>query len=209
MQNNTNEEKILTPSDTAGDAARGGGTDESENREINSADVASAIKEASACINRLGEKINTLEEENAELSKNIEKLRDQMFVLSMVEVTQDGVVRHESYHNIMLDEICALRSDVDALKNDVDALKNDVDVLKNGEEVKNLVGDAKEQAENLTSVMKEVLQSLDDIKTRMNLSELKKDDPDPEAATQSKDQLTKSLDELKKELTKIAEDFSE
>ena len=125
-----------------------------------------------------------------------------MFVLSMVEVTQDGVVRHESYHNIMLDEICALRSDVDALK-------NDVDVLKNGEEVKNLVGDAKEQAENLTSVMKEVLQSLDDIKTRMNLSELKKDDPDPEAATQSKYQLTKSLDELKKELTKIAEDFSE
>ncbi len=202
MQNNTNEEKILTPSDTAGDAARGGGTDESGNREINSADVASAIKEASACINRLGEKINTLEEENAELSKNIEKLRDQMFVLSMVEVTQDGVVRHESYHNIMLDEICALRSDVDTLK-------NDVDVLKNGEEVKNLVGDAKEQAENLTSVMKEVLQSLDDIKTRMNLSELKKDDPDPEAATQSKDQLTKSLDELKKELTKIAEDFSE
>lgn len=151
-------------------------------------------REIKQIISDLAGKVTALEEKNARLSDNIEKLRDQMFTLGMAEVTQDGDTRYESYNNLILDEVCALRGDMDGLR--AEAEKN------------NIAGALAAQTETLASKMNEIISSLDDVKTRLELTELKKDEPDAAETLQSKDNLTQSLDELKRELSKIAEDFS-
>lgn len=158
----------------------------------------SAMDKMSAGIDSLSEKVVLAEKRNAELSARVEKLQDRMFSLGMAEVTVDGNTRHESYHNLILDEVCALREDVDVLKNEVRCDSEKLTGLeKNGAEIG-----------SLSVSMKDILNSLDDIKTKLELTELKKDDPDTAAAEESKDRLSQSIDELKKELSKIAEDFS-
>lgn len=142
------------------------------------------IAELTASVTVLSEKLEAAEKKNGEICENVERLRDQMFTLGMAEVTESGVTAHESYNNLILDEVCALRGDMDGLKSE------------------------SEKIGVLEGTMKDLVSTLDDVKTKLELNELKKDDPSAEGTEESKDRLSESIDELKRELAKIAEDFA-
>lgn len=147
-------------------------------------ELSGKITELTSKVTVLSEKMEAAEKKNFEICENVERLRDQMFTLGMAEVTESGVTKNESYNNLILDEVCALRGDMDGLKRESEKL----DVLE--------------------GAIKDVVSTLDEVKTKLELNELKKDDPSAAETEESKDRLSESIDELKKELAKIAEDFA-
>lgn len=124
-----------------------------------------------------------------------------MFTLGMAEVSENGEVKNESYHNLILDETCALRADVDKLKTEMVNLQE-----QNGK--LSVVSETDKKVEKLLSTVGEVMTAVDDVKAGLELRTLNEEEPNTEGTLKSKDQLTKSIDELKKELSKIASDFS-
>lgn len=152
-------------------------------------------------VKTLADTIELLCRKNEELCSNVEKLRDQMFTLGMAEVSENGEVRNESYHNLILDETCALRADVDKLKTEMVNLQE-----QNGK--LSVVSETDKKVEKLLSTVGEVMTAVDDVKAGLELRTLNEEEPNTEGTLKSKDQLTKSIDELKKELSKIASDFS-
>ncbi len=152
-------------------------------------------------VKTLADTIELLCRKNGELCSNVEKLRDQMFTLGMAEVSENGEVKNESYHNLILDETCALRADVDKLKTEMVNLQE-----QNGK--LSVVSETDKKVEKLLSTVGEVMTAVDDVKAGLELRTLNEEEPNTEGTLKSKDQLTKSIDELKKELSKIASDFS-
>lgn len=152
-------------------------------------------------VKTLADTIELLCQKDEKLCSNIEKLRDQMFTLGMAEVSENGEIKNESYHNLILDETCALRADVDRLKTEMLNLQE-----QNGK--LSVVSETDKKVEKLLSVVGEVMTAVDDVKAGLELRTLNEEEPNTEGTLQSKDQLTKSIDELKKELSKIASDFS-
>lgn len=152
-------------------------------------------------VKTLADAIELLCRKNEELCSNVEKLRDQMFTLGMAEVSENGEVKNESYHNLILDETCALRADVDKLKTEMVNLQE-----QNGK--LSVVSETDKKVEKLLSTVGEVMTAVDDVKAGLELRTLNEEEPNTEGTLKSKDQLTKSIDELKKELSKIASDFS-
>ena len=152
-------------------------------------------------VKTLADAIELLCKKNDKLCSNVEKLRDQMFTLGIAEVSENGEVKNESYHNLILDETCALRADVDGLKTEMLNLQE-----QNGK--LSVVSETDKKVEKLLSTVGEVMTAVDDIKAGLELRTLNEEEPNTEGTLKSKDQLTKSIDELKKELSKIASDFS-
>lgn len=160
--------------------------------------VSTALTETVSALLR---KVDALCSDENALRDAVEKLRDQTFALGMAEVNQDGQVKNESYNNLILDETCALRLDVDGLKAEMIKLKEQNAKLE-------IVSDTDKKVEKLISSVGEVLSSLDDVKAGMELRSLNDDEPNAENTLESKDNLSRSIDELKKELSKIASDIS-
>ena len=152
-------------------------------------------------VSALLRKVDALCSDENALRDAVEKLRDQTFALGMAEVNQDGQVKNESYNNLILDETCALRLDVDGLKAEMIKLKEQNAKLE-------IVSDTDKKVEKLISSVGEVLSSVDDVKAGMELRSLNDDEPNAENTLESKDNLSRSIDELKKELSKIASDIS-
>ena len=152
-------------------------------------------------VKTLADTIELLCRKNEELCADVGKLRDQMFTLGMAEVSENGEVKNESYHNLILDEACALRADVDGLKTEMINLRE-----QNGK--LSVVSETDKKVEKLLSAVSEVMTAVDDVKAGLELRTLNEEEPNTEGTLKSKDQLTKSIDELKKELSKIANDFS-
>ncbi len=152
-------------------------------------------------VKTLADAIELLCKKNEMLCSNVEKLRDQMFTLGMAEVNENGEVKNESYHNLILDETCALRADVDKLKTEMVNLQE-----QNGK--LSVVSETDKKVEKLLFTVGEVMTAVDDVKAGLELRTLNEEEPNTEGTLKSKDQLTKSIDELKKELSKIASDFS-
>ena len=152
-------------------------------------------------VKTLADTIELLCRKNEELCADVGKLRDQMFTLGMAEVNENGEVKNESYHNLILDETCALRADVDGLKTEMINLRE-----QNGK--LSVVSETDKKVEKLLSAVSEVMTAVDDVKAGLELRTLNEEEPNTEGTLKSKDQLTKSIDELKKELSKIANDFS-
>lgn len=160
--------------------------------------VSTALTETVSALLR---KVDALCSDENALRDSVEKLRDQTFALGMAEVNQDGQVKNESYNNLILDETCALRLDVDGLKAEMIKLKEQNAKL-------GIVSDTDKKVEKLISSVGEVLSSVDDVKAGMELRSLNDDEPNAENTLESKDNLSRSIDELKKELSKIASDIS-
>ena len=160
--------------------------------------VSAALTETVSALLR---KVDALCSDENALRDAVEKLRDQTFALGMAEVNQDGQVKNESYNNLILDETCALRLDVDGLKAEMIKLKEQNAKLE-------IVSDTDKKVETLISSVGEVLSSVDDVKAGMELRSLNDDEPNAENTLESKDNLSRSIDELKKELSKIASDIS-
>ena len=160
--------------------------------------VSAALTETVSALLR---KVDALCSDENALRDAVEKLRDQTFALGMAEVNQDGQVKNESYNNLILDETCALRLDVDGLKAEMIKLKEQNAKLE-------IVSDTDKKVEKLISSVGEVLSSVDDVKAGMELRSLNDDEPNAENTLESKDNLSRSIDELKKELSKIASDIS-
>lgn len=158
-------------------------------------------RELSELVTSLCKKIDALTGSENILCSSVEKLRDQMFTLGMAEVSQNGEVKNESYNNLILDETCALRSDVDELKTEMVNLKEQNAKLS-------VVSATDEKVEKLISSVGEVMSSMDDVKAGLELRSLNEKEPDTQGTLKSKDELAKSIDDLKKELSKIANDFS-
>ena len=152
-------------------------------------------------VKTLADAIELLCKKNEMLCSNVEKLRDQMFTLGMAEVNENGEVKNESYHNLILDETCALRADVDKLKTEMVNLQE-----QNGK--LSVVSETDKKVEKLLFTVGEVMTAVDDVKAGLELRTLNEEEPNTEGTLKSKDQLTKSIDELKKELSIIASDFS-
>ncbi|MGN1094199.1 MAG: hypothetical protein ACI4SC_04400 [Candidatus Neoclostridium sp.] len=146
-------------------------------------------------------KVDALYSGESALRGAVEKLRDQTFALGMAEVNQDGQIKNESYNNLILDETCALRLDVDGLKAEINKLKEQNAKLE-------IVSETDKKVEKLISSVGEVLSSVDDVKAGMELRSLNDDEPNAENTLESKDNLSRSIDELKKELSKIVSDIS-
>ena len=160
--------------------------------------VSTALTETVSALLR---KVDALCSDENALRGAVEKLRDQTFALGMAEVNQDGQVKNESYNNLILDETCALRLDVDGLKAEIIKLKEQNAKLE-------IVSETDKKVEKLVSSVGEVLSSVDDVKAGMELRSLNDDEPNAENTLESKDNLSRSIDELKKELSKIASDIS-
>ncbi len=158
------------------------------------------IKEIICSVNGIATEIAQIKVEltevnsaNAELSEDINRLQDQMFKLEMVSVTEENEQRFESYHNLMLDEMCTLRKDFDSIAAKFDGCQNVA---------------SEEKINELSSSMDNIFSGLDGIMTKLAVSELSVDDPDKNAVEVSREKLSKSLDELKKDLSQLAEEIS-
>ena len=145
-------------------------------------------------LNKLAGEVNALKEQLDGFSKTsdkyaeqVEKLRDQMFAISMLEVVDGGADKFESYNNVIFDEICALRQDFDAINEKVSSGEVTADLVKSVESL---------------------IDNTDVIKARLQIEDEAKDNAvNVKNALDKREDLTRSIDDLKSELKKLVEDI--
>lgn len=159
----------------------------------NIAQIMQSVGELTNVISQMNTKLDTVITSNIRLSEDINQLQDQMFKIGMVSVTEDNSERYESYHNLILDEMCALRKDFDLLAAKFDGCKNIA---------------SEDKINELSESIDNILSGLDGIMTKLEVSELSSEDPDTKEVEVSREKLSKSLDELKRDLSQLAEEIS-
>ena len=138
-------------------------------------------------VNALKEQLDGLAKANDKYAEQVEKLRDQMFAISMLEVVGGGADKFESYNNVIFDEICALRQDFDAINEKVSSGEVTADLVKSVESL---------------------IDNTDVIKARLQIEDEAKDNAvNVKNAIDKREDLTRSIDDLKSELKKLVEDI--
>ena len=138
-------------------------------------------------VNTLKEQLDSLAKANDKYAEQVEKLRDQMFAISMLEVVGGGADKFESYNNVIFDEICALRQDFDAINEKVSSGEVTADLVKSVESL---------------------IDNTDVIKARLQIEDEAKDNAvNVKNALDKREDLTRSIDDLKSELKKLVEDI--
>ena len=138
-------------------------------------------------VNALKEQLDGFSKTSDKYAEQVEKLRDQMFAISMLEVVDGGADKFESYNNVIFDEICALRQDFDAINEKVSSGEIAADLVKSVESL---------------------IDNTDVIKARLQIDDEAKDNAvNVKNALDKREDLTRSIDDLKSELKKLVEDI--
>lgn len=140
--------------------------------------------------------VEALNNRLAVVGNDVEKLRADMFEINMLTFSQDGEQKHESYNNLLLEETCALRKDIDRA----------ISVAGNVEPVPNSTAD---ELSKLIGAVSELQSGIDEVKTKLAAQEIDEAETDSKTVADSREALSDSIEELKKELNKIVADFSE